>query len=365
MRRTIASSAVLLFLVCSPASFSQNVQETLRKTREAYARLRSYDFEGATLMTVEVDGVRYRMNLPLEIAQGDNPDQRMSVQYGKSAWEKPVGNAAKSKPPDSFNMPSGQFFDFARLLQKVNSTKFLGEKVLKVAGRKRSCHVIEVVHERKRPASNEVVLVPETIWIDMATYLVLRVAFQTIIPPENSQPARQLNWITTFTSYRLNGDPPQWLVDIKAINEKKNAALSATKIGTEAPDFKLQDLEGREVSLADLHDKVVLLDFWATWCFPCREELPVVAKIERAWAAKGLMVLRITNEMPVVVRAFLKDTGQKYSTLVDGANVSRQYGVDGIPTLVLIDKAGKIVAYDVSTLKEAELVDRLKKAGLQ
>jgi thiol-disulfide isomerase/thioredoxin len=191
------------------------------------------------------------------------------------------------------------------------------------------------------------------------------VQFQTNVAPENSQPAHQLNWSTTFTAYKLNANPPDWLVKLKSTREDQVRELKAEKVGTSAPDFKLQDLDGQEVSLADLRDRVVLLDFWATWCLPCRKELPVITKIERDWSAKGLTVLRITNEEPDVVKVFLKGTRLKFVTLVNGADVSRQYSVDGIPTIVLIDKTGKIVAYDVAELSEAELVDRLRQAGLK
>jgi len=136
-------------------------------------------------------------------------------------------------------------------------------------------------------------------------------------------------------------------------------------IGALAPDFKLLSLDGSEVSLTGLGDKVVLLDFWATWCASCRAELPVLAKLERDWAPRGLVVLRITEEPPEIVRGFLQRNGQGFLTLVNGESVSFQYRVPGIPTLVLIDRTRKIAAYDVDVLTYNELQDRLRKVGIE
>jgi hypothetical protein len=90
-----------------------------------------------------------------------------------------------------------------------------------------------------------------------------------------------------------------------------------------------------------------------------------VASLEKTWAAKGLVVIRITDEPPEDVEAFFKRTQQSFPTLVNRENVSKQFGVPGVPTLALIDKAGKIVAYDTAPLSESDLTSRLKRAGLE
>lgn len=206
---------------------------------------------------------------------------------------------------------------------------------------------------------------PETVWIDKTSYLVLGTAFRTNSPAFGTQPALQMDWDVAFTSYTLNQAPPQWVVDRKSRYDQQLAAWTAKMVGTSAPDFQLPDLDGRQVSSQSLRDKVVLLDFWATWCGPCREELPVMASLEKTWAAKGLVVVRITDEPPEYVQAFLKRTQQSFPTLVNGESISKQFSVPGLPTLVLIDKTRKIVAYDVAALSESELTTRLKRAGLE
>jgi thiol-disulfide isomerase/thioredoxin len=117
--------------------------------------------------------------------------------------------------------------------------------------------------------------------------------------------------------------------------------------------------------LADFRDQFVLLDFWATWCAPCRAEFPVLEKVEKAFAPKGLSVLRITDQPPEIVRDFLRNYGHDFPTLINGESVSRQYHVGAIPTLVLIDKTSKIAGYDVKVLTESDLRDRLRKVGIE
>ncbi len=186
--------------------------------------------------------------------------------------------------------------------------------------------------------------------------------FQTVEPPQSGRPALPIDWDVKFTSYTLNGPVPEWLVNRKKSIDEQLAKLTAKMVGIEAPSFKLRDLEGHAVSLMDLRSKVVLIDFWATWCGPCRTELPILASLEKTWGAKGLVVVRITDEPPEDVQFFVLQTHEPVATLVNGGEVSKQYSVGGIPTLVLIDKTGKIVAYDPRPVSEIELTARLAKA---
>src|SRR5262249_23485410 len=88
--------------------------------------------------------------------------------------------------------------------------------------------------------------------------------------------------------------------------------------GKAAASFTLSDLKGKRVSLASLHGKVVLLDFWATWCGPCRMEMPTVAKLHREFKKKGLVVVGVNvGEQADVVSRFLKQGGYDFTVLLD------------------------------------------------
>lgn len=114
----------------------------------------------------------------------------------------------------------------------------------------------------------------------------------------------------------------------------------------EAPDFRLTDLEGKPLQLSALRGKVVLLDFWATWCPPCRAEIPHFNELYTAYRAQGLEVigLAMDQEGPGVVRPFVRENRVSYPIAMDDSRISRAYGpIHGIPTTFLIDRQGRIV----------------------
>jgi peroxiredoxin len=114
--------------------------------------------------------------------------------------------------------------------------------------------------------------------------------------------------------------------------------------GQPAPDFSLQSLDGKTYKLSDLKGKVLLLDFWATWCGPCREELPIIEKLHKEFSGKGLVVLGINDEDKATVQQFVKQQKLTFTNLLDsGGAVARAYKVTAIPRVILIDKDGKIV----------------------
>lgn len=115
------------------------------------------------------------------------------------------------------------------------------------------------------------------------------------------------------------------------------------EIGKRAPQFTLQDMSGREVSLDDYRGKIVILDFWATWCGPCRISMPILDRIQGEYAGQ-LSVLAINLREPKsVVREYILEEGLHSEVLLDeDGSIGSQYGVAGIPTQYLIDRKGII-----------------------
>ena len=113
---------------------------------------------------------------------------------------------------------------------------------------------------------------------------------------------------------------------------------------TAAPDFALQDNSGKKVRLAELKGKVVLVEFWATWCPPCRDEIPVIERLHKLYGDKGLTVLAISMDEGDwdEVKAFAKERKISYTVLKGTEDVSTEYMVRLIPATFLIDKEGKI-----------------------
>jgi thiol-disulfide isomerase/thioredoxin len=137
--------------------------------------------------------------------------------------------------------------------------------------------------------------------------------------------------------------------------------------GRPAIDFTLKDLKGRAHSLKSLRGKIVLLDFWATWCGPCRITMPQVAKIHQQFKSRGVEVMSINvGETAAQAGSYIRKNGYLFTTLLDQKReVAARYQVNGIPTLVVIDRAGTVSDYLVGSRDEAALRAALKKAGVK
>jgi peroxiredoxin len=118
----------------------------------------------------------------------------------------------------------------------------------------------------------------------------------------------------------------------------------AELVGKPAPEFTLKDIAGREITLASLRGKPVLLDFWATWCEPCRESMPHIQGLYDQFKEKGLMVLGIDiNESAEEARKYFVDQKYSFASLLgSGSDVTKNYGAESIPRVVLIDKDGVV-----------------------
>jgi peroxiredoxin len=122
-------------------------------------------------------------------------------------------------------------------------------------------------------------------------------------------------------------------------SREKEAASTAA-----APDFTLKDLSGKDVRLSDQKGKVVLVEFWATWCPPCRTSIPALEKLHSAYAGKGLSILAVSMDEGSLdmVRAFCTERSITYTVLRGTEQVSTKYGVRMIPATYLVDRQGTI-----------------------
>ena len=119
----------------------------------------------------------------------------------------------------------------------------------------------------------------------------------------------------------------------------------AAFIGRPAKNFTLKDLQSKNVSLSDFRGKVVLLNFFSTWCPPCRTEIPDLVNISKKTGRKDFVVLGIsldTDDVPMVVKQYVREMNIPYSVLIGKPGVVEDYQVFGIPTTFLITKDGKI-----------------------
>jgi thiol-disulfide isomerase/thioredoxin len=144
----------------------------------------------------------------------------------------------------------------------------------------------------------------------------------------------------------------------------RNMEDVAKLVGKPAPAISLEDLSGKTVTLADFQGKVVLLDFWAVWCAPCRSEMPIFEKLHREFAGKDVAILTVDVDEPAATPAqYLKDEKLTFPVLIaEGTDTLDRYGVHAFPTTLAIDAEGKVAAFAVGSRKEDELRELIGKA---
>jgi cytochrome c biogenesis protein CcmG/thiol:disulfide interchange protein DsbE len=146
-------------------------------------------------------------------------------------------------------------------------------------------------------------------------------------------------------------------------------------VGKPAPQFSLEDLSGKKVSLADYKGKAVLINFWATWCGPCKLETPWLVDLRNQYAGKGFEILGVSTDD--IDRGDAKMFGQEkkeisdfvqrmhmpYPVLIEGDSVSKPYGgLDAMPTSFFVDRSGKIVAATMGITSKDDIEANIEKA---
>ncbi|MFC1952384.1 peroxiredoxin family protein [Chloroflexota bacterium] len=116
------------------------------------------------------------------------------------------------------------------------------------------------------------------------------------------------------------------------------------EVGNLTPDFQLQSTDGQTVSISSLRGKPVLINFWATWCPPCRSEMPYIQEIYEEWSGKGLVVLAINiGESSTQADGFMQSNNLTFTVLLDTTQkVAQSYNITGIPTTFFVDEDGII-----------------------
>src|SRR4051812_41333871 len=144
-------------------------------------------------------------------------------------------------------------------------------------------------------------------------------------------------------------------------------ALPTEVKGASAPDFQLKSLSdpgGKLVKLSDYRGKAVVLNFWATWCEPCKIEMPWFTEFQKQYGAQGLEVVGVAQDDASEddIRKFAQETGAHYTILQGGNAVGDAYGAQFLPTTIYIGRDGKIIDKVVGLVSKSEIEDNIRKA---
>ena len=151
------------------------------------------------------------------------------------------------------------------------------------------------------------------------------------------------------------------LVALYVVNRRFSPASKQVAGG--APEFSLTDIQGQKIALADYRGKVVLLDFWATWCPPCLEEIPHFIAMQQKYASQGLQVIGISmDDDAKPVQAFYEQHKMNYPVAIGDAKLAQRYGgVLGLPITFVIDRQGRIVKKFVGATDTALIEQEIKR----
>jgi thiol-disulfide isomerase/thioredoxin len=136
--------------------------------------------------------------------------------------------------------------------------------------------------------------------------------------------------------------------------------------GPPAPAWTLKDLDGHDVSSAQFKGKVVIVDFWATWCVPCIGEIPGYVELQKKYGPQGLVIVGIAYrdpKGPAHVKAFAAQKGMNYTLVMGDETVAEAFGgIDGIPSTFLINRQGRIVHHKIGAMAHEEYESIVKQA---
>lgn len=176
--------------------------------------------------------------------------------------------------------------------------------------------------------------------------------------PKPTEPYIELASLVRYEHVRVSLDDSQFrmaMAELKADDARRRSA-----------NFTLTDLHGKLWTLKSLRGMVVLVNFWATWCPPCRKEMPDLEALYERFRKQGFVVLGISAEKAGTVRRFIAGRRVTYPILLDsGRNVNQIFGVDGIPKSFVYNREGKLVAQAIDMRTHKQFLAMLAKAGLR
>jgi peroxiredoxin len=174
------------------------------------------------------------------------------------------------------------------------------------------------------------------------------------------QPDDLYMWLASLVRYehmQARSDNPQFA---EALSK-----LEAADAARQQADFTLSDLQGNRWHLQELKGKVVLVNFWATWCPPCRKEMPDLQALYDKYKDQGFMVVSISDEEAAKVEPFIAERKITYPVLLDpGRKVNGLFQVEGIPKSFVYDREGKLVAQSIDMRTRNQFLEMLAQAGL-
>jgi peroxiredoxin len=216
------------------------------------------------------------------------------------------------------------------------------------------------------------------LWIDKSDFLIRQVAYELDLarmsgglPAEMRRSMEGMRMAIAERHVAIETDPvfpeggftfvpPEGATLVERFGPLERSVSVPDLVGRPAPDFALDDVEGKEVKRADFEGRILLLTFWATWCSPCRMEIPTFVALQSQYSEQGFSVIGISTDSAVeTVRAFAPEHQINYPLLMADGRVQQDYGnIAAIPTTFAIDRQGIIRQVYVGTPEDMLVFQR-------
>ena len=349
MARLALAVVVSCFLSAVECMPEDNPGDLLEAVSEKYESLNNYLFEGTE--SAKVPGTDCRIEIPFQIVRrADSADASTSAQSPTIRFTTPRPTKVcfdAIKNLGTFTSP-GQWDEFDHLQQGASAARMMPPQTLNLNGEVIHCAVVEVVYDEYIQKIRGIAG-PIRYWIDETTQLVRRVEFTEVVD-KGTRP-----WTVTIEKVNFGGSPPEWFRLPENVAYKQPALL-----GKPAPDFSLRMADGRLVHLRDLRGKTVLLDFWATWCMACDEEIPFLEELQSKPRASDVVLLGVSDEKSSAVHEWLRQNHRSFRTLVDAKQTFQKFGIGPIPVLVVINRQGIVSNYIPGVTSQRHLQNSLR-----
>jgi len=179
-------------------------------------------------------------------------------------------------------------------------------------------------------------------------------------PDKDGQPASAYMTLAQLVRY----EHVQTTLETPALSQATKNLEAADQLRQQA-NFTLLDLDGHPWTLKDLRGKVVVVNFWATWCPPCRKEMPDLQALYEQFKGQGLVILAVSDEDVDKVKPFIADRKITYPVLLDpDRNVNKEFQIEGIPKSFVYDRDGKLVSQSIDMRTRNQFLQMLGQAGL-
>jgi thiol-disulfide isomerase/thioredoxin/outer membrane lipoprotein-sorting protein len=377
-----------------------SAQQVLARTADTYRGATGYAWRGTIATHMTIQGKAQDVANDVEAYYGGpsrarfetqaNGTETLFLQAGDSVWSYAGGLGQYMVAPVNKDRPQSPlpgidpfaphpFAGYARIADGVQSARLLDDAAVTVDGRSVPTYVVDVAYDTTVvPRDTLSSMAPKRFWIDRERFVVLGDSLSLVRRhPSLPQPitiaqmasTTHLDWGAAPADTLFAFNAPAGAARVAQLGKAQDTGGDEEHdpwIGKPMMEFALKDMNGVTRTLSQSRGKVVLLDFWATWCGPCRREMPTIQKLHQRYGAKGLAVFGIDCSEPrSTVASFVAKNRYTIPMLLDqGGIVQGKFQVDGIPTMFVLDKKGTIVAHFVGVHEEDDLVAALKKAGL-